>query len=72
MQMADTGTGEYAAAFTATAAGVYSVSVTFQGQHIAGSPFSAEVSHSSNKIFMALISPSEIATAELYQPACDM
>ncbi len=41
--MEDLGTGEYAGAFSATAAGAYSVSVTFQGAHIAGSPFAAEV-----------------------------
>jgi Filamin/ABP280 repeat len=43
-QMEDLGTGEYAGAFSAMAAGAYSVSVTFQGTHIAGSPFAAEAS----------------------------
>ena len=42
LQMEDLGTGEYAGSFSATAAGAYSVSVTFQGSHIAGSPFAAE------------------------------
>ena len=40
--MEDLGTGEYAGGFSAMAAGAYSVSVTFQGTHIAGSPFAAE------------------------------
>ncbi len=43
LQMEDMGTGEYTGAFSATAAGAYSVSVTFQGAHIGGSPFAAEV-----------------------------
>ena len=41
--MVDLGTGEYAGAFSATAAGAYSVSVTLGDAHIAGSPFAAEV-----------------------------
>lgn len=41
--MEDLGTGEYGGSFSAMAAGAYSVSVTFQGAHIAGSPFAAEV-----------------------------
>ena len=44
--MEDLGTGEYAGGFSAMAAGAYSVSVTFQGTHIAGSPFAAEASRS--------------------------
>ncbi|CAL8470627.1 g10169 [Coccomyxa elongata] len=42
----DLGTGEYRARFMATAAGAHSVWVQHKGQNIAGSPFSAEVAHS--------------------------
>jgi Filamin/ABP280 repeat len=48
--MEDLGTGEYAGGFSAMAAGAYSISVTFQGTHIAGSPFAAEASRS-NKTY---------------------
>lgn len=43
----DLGTGEYAAKFTATSAGAYSVSIKHKGGNIAGSPFHAEVVHTS-------------------------
>jgi hypothetical protein len=43
LQIEDLNSGEYSGVFTATAAGTYSVSVTLQGSHIAGSPFPAEV-----------------------------
>jgi Filamin/ABP280 repeat len=49
-KMEDLGTGEYAGGFSAMTAGAYSVSVTFQGTHIAGSPFAAEASRS-HKIY---------------------
>ena len=39
----DLGTGEYRAAFRATAAGVYVVAVQLGGRNIAGSPFAAAV-----------------------------
>lgn len=39
----DLGTGEYRAAFSATAAGVYVVAVQHGGRNIAGSPFTAAV-----------------------------
>lgn len=45
-QMEDLGSGEYAGGFSAMAAGAYSISVTFQGAHIGGSPFAAEASAS--------------------------
>ncbi len=43
----DLGTGEYTAKFTATSAGTYSISIRHQGGNIAGSPFPAEVLHTS-------------------------
>ena len=43
----DLGTGEYTAKFTGTSAGAYSVSIKHQGSNIAGSPFPAEVLHTS-------------------------
>lgn len=46
-KVVDLGTGEYTAKFTATSAGAYSVSIKHQGSNIAGSPFPAEVLHTS-------------------------
>ncbi|KAK9845317.1 hypothetical protein WJX81_003385 [Elliptochloris bilobata] len=43
----DLGTGEYRAAFRATAAGVYVVAVQLGGRNIAGSPFAAAVTPAS-------------------------
>lgn len=43
----DLGTGEYTAKFTATSAGAYQVSIKHQGSNIGGSPFPAEVQHTS-------------------------
>lgn len=39
----DLGTGEYRAAFSATATGVYVVAVQLGGRNVAGSPFAAAV-----------------------------
>ena len=43
----DLGTGEYMAKFTATSAGAYQVSIKHHGSNIGGSPFPAEVLHTS-------------------------
>lgn len=46
-KVVDLGTGEYMAKFTAPSAGNYQVSIQHKGGNIAGSPFPAEVLHSS-------------------------